>query len=186
MEANMVSRREFLKVMGFAACGVAGSGLPALVSPVMGAIDKERVLSFDSLRTGEKLDVTYWSRGEYSRRALHEVDHLLRDWRTNEVHSIDPALLDLLFAVRRKLDTTAPFRVISGYRSPATNAKLARRGRGVARKSLHMMGKAIDVAIPGVQIRALRNVALSLERGGVGYYPRSGFIHLDTGRVRRW
>lgn len=186
MEANMISRRGFLKVMGVTACGVAGSGLPALVSPVEGAIDKERVLSFDSLRTGEKLDVTYWSRGEYSRRGLHEIDHLLRDWRTNEVHSIDPALLDLLFAVRRKLHTTAPFRVISGYRSPATNAKLAGRSRGVARRSLHMMGKAIDVAIPGVQIRALRNVALSLKRGGVGYYPVSGFVHLDTGRVRRW
>lgn len=172
--------------MGVAACGVAGSGLPGLVPPVEAAIDKERVLSFDSFRTGETLDITYWVRGEYLASALHEIDHLMRDWRTDEVHSIDPALLDLLFAIRRQLHTTAPFRVISGYRSPATNAKLARRSRGVARRSLHMTGKAIDVAIPGVEIRALRNVALGLKRGGVGYYPRSGFVHLDTGRVRRW
>jgi len=147
----------------------------------------ERVASFDNLHTGETLRTVYWAEGGYVPEALREIDHVLRDFRTDEVLSIDPALIDLLFALRREMGSTAAFGVISGYRSPATNARLQRNGGGgVATRSLHMVGKAIDIRLPGRRLRDLREAALGLRGGGVGYYPRSNFVHVDTGRVRFW
>lgn len=147
-----------------------------------------RSLSFENIHTGEKLAVEYWAQGRYVPEALAEVNHLLRDFRSGEVRDIAPQLLDLLVALRTRLDTIAPIAVISGYRSPATNALL--RGEnghsGVAAKSLHMVGKAIDIRIPGRPLKALQEIALAQRAGGVGYYPQSDFVHVDVGAVRRW
>ena len=146
----------------------------------------EKSLSFQSMRTGETVAVKYWSKGQYVPQALREVDHIMRDWRTREVFLIDTALLDVLFKLRVKLSTTAPYRIISGFRSLSTNETLAQRNDKVASRSLHMAGMAIDTSLPGVDTRRLRDAALSLRLGGVGYYQKSTFVHIDTGRVRRW
>jgi uncharacterized protein YcbK (DUF882 family) len=145
-----------------------------------------RFLSFHNTHTGEKLKVTYWEKGHYLKDALSEVNHHLRDHRTNDVIKMDPRLLDQLFVIRQKMGFSQPFHVISGYRSPKTNAMLRRQGRGVARRSLHMSGRAIDIRVPGQNLSKVRLAALSMHSGGVGYYPSARFVHLDTGRVRRW
>ena len=136
--------------------------------------------------TGESLSCVYYRDGAYDPATLTRVNHFLRDFRTGEVHAIDPGLLDILFAVRARAGRDDAFHVISGYRSPATNAFLRSHSSGVARHSLHMVGRAIDVRLPGFPTRRLRDLALAMRRGGVGYYPTSDFVHLDTGRVRFW
>jgi len=147
----------------------------------------ERALAFHNTHTGERLRATYWADGRYDKGALREIDHLLRDHRSNSVRRIDRKLLDQLFVLRNKLTTTRPVHVISGYRSPKTNALLRKKGGGgVARRSQHMLGKAIDIRVPSRSLNKVRLAALSLQAGGVGYYPGSNFVHLDTGRVRRW
>jgi uncharacterized protein YcbK (DUF882 family) len=147
----------------------------------------ERGLSFRHLHTGERLSVTYYAEGDYVAESLSEVDRLLRDFRTGEVHPIDPALLDILHdltvAVERRGRTLD---IISGYRSPKTNAMLRKRSSGVAKRSLHMQGRAIDVRLPGLDTARLRKAAVGMGRGGVGYYRKSDFVHLDTGRFRTW
>jgi uncharacterized protein YcbK (DUF882 family) len=150
--------------------------------------EKARSLAFHNLHTGEHLSVDYWVEGDYQPQALLAVNHVLRDFRTGEIHSIEPGLLDLLVRVQGRLDTQAPFEVISGYRSPATNAMLRAEHEhsGVAAKSLHMQGMAIDVRIPDRSLLALRGAALTAQSGGVGYYPDLNFVHLDVGRIRRW
>jgi uncharacterized protein YcbK (DUF882 family) len=143
-------------------------------------------LSFHNLHTGEALAIEYWQNGAYAADACAAIDQILRDHRTGEIHAIDARLLDLLHELSGQLETRAPFQVISGYRSPHTNAALADASSGVARGSLHMQGLAIDIAIEGVPTATLRDAALSLARGGVGFYPNPGFVHVDVGRVRRW
>jgi uncharacterized protein YcbK (DUF882 family) len=149
---------------------------------------RARLLAFDNIHTGEKLRVEYWAGGQYLPDALAQVNHVLRDFRSGEVHPIAPQLLDLLSLLRTRLETAEPVSVISGYRSPITNAML--RGEyehsGVASKSLHMQGMAIDIRIAGRSLAALYNVALAQRGGGVGYYPQSDFVHVDVGRVRTW
>lgn len=147
-----------------------------------------RSLAFDNLHTGEKLTVDYWADGRYEPEALQAVNHVLRDFRTGDVHPIAPRLLDLLVLLRAKLDTAAPVEVISGYRSPRTNAMLraAEAHSGVAAKSLHMQGMAIDLRIANRPLQTLHAVALAQRAGGVGYYPASDFVHVDVGRVRHW
>jgi uncharacterized protein YcbK (DUF882 family) len=145
-----------------------------------------RTLSFEHLHTGERLRVTYFDGGDYVRDALLEIDHVLRDHYSGERTHMDPGLLDLLVNVSESLGAHTPFQVISGYRSPATNAMLAEHSGGVARHSLHMDGQAIDVRLPGRRLFDLRRAAWKLQRGGVGYYPGSNFVHVDTGRVRFW
>jgi uncharacterized protein YcbK (DUF882 family) len=149
-------------------------------------VNPVRELAFDHTHTNETLAVTYWRGGAYDRPALASINHLLRDFRTGQVHAIAPGLLDYLHAVRCVLGCDAPFEVISGFRSPATNEMLQRRSGGVATYSLHMEGRAIDVRVPGVPTSRLRDAAASLKLGGVGYYASSGFVHLDTGRFRQW
>lgn len=144
-----------------------------------------RSLSFVHTHTGETLDCAYYQ-GGYAPAELARVNHFLRDFRTGEVHRIDPGVLDILFDLRTRAGCDGPFHVISGYRSPRTNAMLRRRSDGVAAHSLHMRGQAIDVRLPGVPTQRLQELALALRRGGVGYYPKSDFVHLDTGRVRFW
>lgn len=146
----------------------------------------ERLLSFHHLHTGENLRVAYWRDGTYESEALAEINRHLRDFRTGESNSISPKLLDFLHALRTEAGSSDPFHVISGYRSPKTNAMLRKKSSGVAKKSLHMRGMAVDVSLPGRDLRQLRDAAKRLERGGVGYYAKSGFIHLDVGAVRSW
>lgn len=145
-----------------------------------------RSLAFLNTHTGERLDVVYVDGGRYQQDALAAIDRLLRDHRTDEVVPIDRMLLDTLARLRDSLDTTQPFHVISGYRSPATNAHLAAASSGVARRSLHMEGRAIDIRLPGRPLEAVRRAAVALRAGGVGFYRGSDFVHVDTGRVRTW
>ncbi|QID16824.1 DUF882 domain-containing protein [Nitrogeniibacter mangrovi] len=142
-------------------------------------------LSFHHLHTGERLSTVYRVDGRYQREALTRIAWLLRDFRTGKTHPMDPQLLDILHALSLRCEGET-FEVISGYRAPATNAMLARTTSGVARHSLHMEGRAIDVRLTGRATAQLRDAALALRRGGVGFYPDSDFVHLDTGRVRAW
>jgi uncharacterized protein YcbK (DUF882 family) len=172
------------RVLALGAGGLAWLG----AGPALGALRPrgERVLGFDNLHTGETLRAVYWADGGYVKDGLAGIDRILRDFRTGEVAPIDPALLDLLYALQVRLGTDAPFGVISGFRSAATNAQLRRSGGGVARRSLHLYGMAIDIRVPGRRLRDVRRAALDLRLGGVGYYPKPGFVHVDTGRVRFW
>ena len=145
-----------------------------------------RALKFLHTHTGERLSVEYFGGGQYVPDALATVNHFLRDFRTGDVHPIDAGLLDLLHGLTRLTETSRPFQVISGYRSPATNAALRRQSEGVAAGSLHMQGQAIDIRLADVPLPKLRQAALSVRRGGVGFYPASDFVHVDTGRVRTW
>lgn len=182
--ASSASRRRFLGTG--ARVAVAGMALQlaprAFAAPVV-----ERSLAFNHLHTGEKLSVVYAVGDDYLPEALTGLNGLLRDHYSGAVGAMDPHLFDLLFRVRQALGTARPFEVISGFRAPATNATLkATRGGGVATHSLHMEGRAIDVRIPGLGLATLRDAALSLGGGGVGFYARDGFVHMDTGRVRSW
>lgn len=145
-----------------------------------------RQIGFEHMHTGEDLSIVYSIDGEYQPGALAEINHLLRDFHTGEIKPIDPKLLDLLFALRRKLGTSQPFHVASAYRSPQTNAMLAETSSAVAVNSLHMEGMAIDIRVPHRPLASVRDAALALKGGGVGYYPRGNYLHLDTGRIRRW
>jgi uncharacterized protein YcbK (DUF882 family) len=146
----------------------------------------ERSLAFYNTHTGESLNTVYWVKGKYLPDALEAVDYILRDHRTDETITMEPELLDLLFTIRQQIECPYSFHIISAYRSPATNAYLRRRRRGVAEHSLHIEGKAVDLRIPGYDCALLRRAAIELQGGGVGYYPRSDFIHLDVGPIRYW
>jgi uncharacterized protein YcbK (DUF882 family) len=176
-----VGRRRFI-------AGAAAAALCAIAAPAIAAPRPlpRRVIAFDHLHTGERLSLVYWAQGRYVPGALARVNYLLRDFRTGDVHPIDPRLLDLLAAVSARLDTREPYEIVSGYRSPATNEWLREHTEGVASNSLHMQGLAVDVRIPGRSLSALHRTALALKGGGVGYYPRSDFVHVDVGPPRRW
>jgi uncharacterized protein YcbK (DUF882 family) len=147
----------------------------------------ERRLCFQNLHTGEHCTSTFWSKGDYVWEGLREVNHVLRDFRTNDVYPIDVKLLEVLHDLDAKLGGGKKFMVISGYRSPKTNAMLAAAdGSGVAKNSLHMSGRAIDVRVEGLDLAYLRQAAMAMKRGGVGYYPKSDFVHVDVGAVRSW
>jgi uncharacterized protein YcbK (DUF882 family) len=145
-----------------------------------------RSLNFLHTHTGERLAVEYCGVDGYLPDALASVNHFLRDFRTGDEHPIDPSLLDLLHRLTGLTASRRPFEVISGYRSPATNRQLRRRSEGVAASSLHMVGQAIDIRLIDIPLPTLRAAALSIHGGGVGYYPASNFVHVDTGRVRFW
>ncbi len=172
------SRRAFLGALALPMLS-APRGLLALAS---GA----RVLHLSHTHTGEHLAVEYFSGGAYLPDALKAVNYVLRDFRTGDIHEIDPELLDLLYRVATVTDTSRPFQVISGFRSPATNEMLRNKSESVAAGSLHMKGQAIDIRLADVPLSTLRAAALDAQRGGVGYYPSSDFVHVDTGRVRTW
>src|ERR1700761_5045304 len=196
----MLPRRELLR-LGLAAA--AGSGLCAAVgglaggpgapAVLRGALTPSRPISnetrrvaFHSLHTGEKLDAVYFEQGRYAPQVLNAVNHLLRDYRTGDVHMIDPRLLDLLDHVAMRTGSRDPFEVICGYRSPKTNAMLHQHSEEVAAHSLHMSGMAIDIRLDDAALPHLHDAALDLGAGGVGYYPVSNFVHVDVGPVRRW
>jgi uncharacterized protein YcbK (DUF882 family) len=156
------------------------------VLPTRPPTQSARRLWLYNAHTGEALRTVYWENGEYLPGVLNEVNYFFRDFRANEVKAIDPRLLDLLSYIHSELETTKPFNLISGYRSPATNAWLASQSEGVARHSMHIEGRAADINISGRQLSFLERIAIALHGGGVGYYPRAGFVHVDTGRIRRW
>jgi uncharacterized protein YcbK (DUF882 family) len=176
-----LDRRRFL-CWGIAAAAAAVP-MPAWAT-VLGTA--KRRLSFVNLHTDEKLTALYWANGAYQPSAVKDINYLLRDFRTGEVRAIDLRLLDLLYTLQHRVKSGSPFQVISGYRSPKTNAKLAALSDGVARRSYHMKGMAIDVALTDRTLPALREAAMSLRAGGVGFYPKPGFVHVDVGPVRTW
>ena len=178
-------RREFLRSALLLAPLVACPGIVQATSPATNS--ESRRLAFYHTHTAETLDVVYSEGGVYVPDALKEVHHLFRDFRTGDSHPIDPALLDILHDVQQATGGGhGRFEIISAYRSPATNQMRASRSGGVADHSLHLQGQAIDVRLPGVRTSDLRLAGLHLANGGVGYYPGSDFVHLDTGRVRSW
>jgi len=181
---NGISRRVFL------AAGMAATVACFLPFKAVAAVSKvffaERALSFYNTHTGESMKTVYWTQGAYVSQALSDINYILRDYRTGGVKEIDTDLLDLLFALHQKLESTAPFNIISGYRSPETNSLLNIMSKGVVKNSLHIYGKAIDISLPGHELKVLQRAAVDLQRGGVGYYPSSDFVHVDVGIIRYW
>ena len=190
MKATCPHRRRLLHLGAGGGLGAATAlGWPALAraAPV---VPSARALALDHLHTRERLDLVYALADAYLPPALQSLNHFLRDHYSDVAGQMDPALFDLMHRVRSLLRPPrgqAPYQIISGYRAPATNLNLQRtRGGGVATRSLHMEGRAVDLRLPGVPLAELRDAALSLRVGGVGYYPNEQFVHLDTGRVRAW
>jgi len=171
--------------LGLAAATVAGGLLKP--AEALAAIGGPRKLSLKNMNTGESFTSVYWRDGRYVPDALQKLNILLRDHRANEVHRIDPELFDLLASISHKLDIAGTeVQIVSAYRAPRTNAKRASESRGVARNSYHIQGMALDIRLPGRDLRGIYNSAVSLGQGGVGYYRRSNFVHIDTGPVRTW
>lgn len=182
---NSPSRRLFLK--GFA-CVAATTmmGAPGIAQAAKGNFYSSRKLAFHNLHTEEKLSLTYFDHGHYVPDAVHDLSYLLRDHRSGDAHAMDPELFNILDDLQTALGGNKTFQVISGYRSPATNRMLNKTSSGVAKKSLHMQGKAIDIRVVGVDSRLVQKAAIKMARGGVGYYRKSDFVHIDTGNVRHW
>ena len=176
----LAGRRSFLRRLGAATLGLAAA------RAALATADSRRELAFVHTHTGEQLSAVYYEAGAYCSPALLQVNQLLRDFRTETVFPIDPAVLDRLFLLQSAAGSREPFQVISGYRSPTTNAALRTRSSGVAEHSLHLQGRAIDVRLPGVPTGQLALLAQRQSGGGVGFYRVSDFVHLDTGRVRSW
>jgi uncharacterized protein YcbK (DUF882 family) len=182
-EKSIVARRAFLKAgVALLAAGVTSRAFATAPS----ALAPERKLDFYNTHTGEQLSAVYWADGAYQSEGLADIYHVLRDYRTGDISPISTRLLDLLHSLSTSLDARQPFHIISGYRSPATNAKLAEMSDGVAKHSLHMEGLAIDIRLPGRELAEVRRAAIAMGYGGVGYYPASDFVHVDVGRVRTW
>jgi uncharacterized protein YcbK (DUF882 family) len=183
-EDGFFSRRGFLGA-------IAAAGIISLVpAPLWAAVKSpgkiSRTIELYSLHSKEHLKATYYKNGRYQPRAMQELNRFLRDHRTGGVRAIDKKLLDLVHTLWQLSGSHEPIHVVCGYRSPLTNKMLQGRRRGVARKSLHMEGKAADIYIPGCGTKRLQKIAVRLKRGGVGYYPRPDFVHVDTGKVRYW
>lgn len=176
---KMAGRRRVLRAFGCAALSLALPFAPAAWAAA------PRSISLYHTHTGERLDAVYFEQGEYLPDAIAELSRLLRDFRTGEICAFDARLFDTLHALNLACGE-GTYEVVSAYRSEQTNAMLRRQSRRVATNSLHVFGRAIDVRLPGRDIRRLRDAALALKGGGVGFYPRSNFVHLDTGPVRSW
>lgn len=176
-----LSRRGFLTSIAATAITLAAPNVIASAVPA-----RDRELAFYNTHTGEKISATFWSDGNYLDDGIDEINWILRDHRAGIANPIDPKLLDLLHQLQAKVEHQGEFHIISGYRSPATNDMLNKRSSGVAKRSYHMQGKAIDIRLPGFESSQLRKAAISLKGGGVGYYSSSNFVHLDVGRVRYW
>ncbi|MDE2304492.1 MAG: DUF882 domain-containing protein [Gammaproteobacteria bacterium] len=197
-----LKRRDFLRLGGAAVAAAAGLGAvprPARAAMLQSAMPvppsaepssdpgaEPKRIAFANLHTGEELDVTFFRDRTYVPTAMNSIENLLRDFRNDERHPIDPRLMDYLHAVALRFGADPRFEVISGYRSPQTNAMLRATTRGVALHSFHMKGRAIDIRLPQVDCARLAEAALALRRGGVGYYRASNFVHLDTGAFRTW
>lgn len=184
MTIDSISRRGILGI--FAATTVAAAPVTANAFGILrGAGDYRRVRMYSG-RTGESIDTVYWVDGKYIRDALNEVNIFMRDWRTGTAIGIDPRTVDIAAASHRLLQTNEPYMMLSGYRSPQTNAMLSRSTAGVARNSLHMVGKAADLRLKSRSVSQMSKAAAACRGGGVGKYSRSNFVHMDCGAVRSW
>lgn len=178
------SRRHFLSQM--VSLAVAGAAF-SLASPALGAKIGTRSLAFEHTHTGKRLSIVYVRGDRYVPEALSTLNAFLRDHYSGQIGRMDPKLFDLLYKLKLTLGCDQPFQIISGYRCPETNTKLRKKGSGgVAKQSLHMEGKALDLRLPGIPLTDLRDAALASRVGGVGYYPHDKFVHVDTGEVRSW
>ncbi|MEM7057789.1 MAG: DUF882 domain-containing protein [Pseudomonadota bacterium] len=174
-----ISRRMLL-------CGIAGAGITLAAPAIARGAGSFRSLSMINNRTAEKLTTAYWVEGEYIPEAMEAVNYILRDWREDQVIQIDPKVIDIMAATQNILDASEPFEVVSGYRSPKTNAMLRSRSRGVARNSYHTRGMAVDLTMKTRSAYEIAGAAKSLGAGGVGRYSRSNFAHVDSGPIRDW
>lgn len=187
MSNEDATRQDWLARRGFLRLAVAAPFVALGPLRAAAAVGRPRALAFYNTHTGESLRATYWADGCLLPEGASAIDRILRDHRSDEIHPIDPRLLDLLHRLVGALDAREPLHVISGYRSAATNALLrAHGGGGVATRSLHLVGEALDFRVPGRSLASVRRAALALQGGGVGYYPASDFVHVDVGRVRWW
>jgi uncharacterized protein YcbK (DUF882 family) len=182
--AIRISRRALLGAFAATAVSAAPQFSKAFAF-VRGAGDIRRLRLYSG-RTGESVDTLYWIDGEYIPEVLTEINHFFRDWRTDQVHQIDTRTLDILAASHSILRINEPYLLLSGYRSPATNAMLRRQSSGVARNSLHMQGQAADLRLESRSVSQVARAAAACEAGGVGRYSRSNFTHMDCGVVRTW
>jgi uncharacterized protein YcbK (DUF882 family) len=174
-------------LFSFCAAGAAGVVIGGVSPKQAEAALGDRTLTIYNTHTGEWLkNMVYWSRGRYLLSSLQDMSILMRDHRNDEVHRVDPRLCDILYRTQRLLGANGAIHMVSGYRSPKTNAMLAKNTTGVAKNSYHLRGQAIDVFIPGVRLGEIQKAGLWLKQGGVGFYPNSGFVHLDSGPVRKW
>ena len=180
-ENTAATRRRFVTL-------ALGASAAIFIKPssVFAALPVARQLSFRHLHTGERVKSVYWEKGRYIPESLREINRLMRDFRTDQVKPMDPRILDILYALSRRVECTNGFTIIGGYRSPTTNSMLREASAGVAKNSLHLKGQAVDLTLPGCSLANLRRAALSLQAGGVGYYPSSDFLHVDCGPVRSW
>ncbi len=180
-QAAGLRRRDFL-------CLGAASAAAMLAPPVLAKSGpvQERTLSLYNTHTGEDVSTVFWAAGDYINSGLQDINTLLRDHRSGDIYPIDPDLLDLLYVLQQQVGSRKVYQVISGYRSPRTNAALSSSSAGVAKRSYHMQGKAIDIRLPGCDLKQLHRAALEIKAGGVGYYPGSDFIHVDVGPRRSW
>ncbi len=184
MANNSMTRRTLLRA--FAATTVAAAPVMANATGLLrGAGDIRRLRMYNG-RAGESLDMIYWIEGDYIRPALDEINYFFRDWRDNTVHRIDQRTVDILTASHRLMETDEPYTLLSGYRSPATNAMLRSRSSGVARNSRHLRGEAADVRLQSRSVGQMYQAARACNAGGVGRYSRSDFVHMDCGPVRSW
>lgn len=182
---DVASRRLFLKGL-LVGAAVSATGFSGIAKATAGKLQLPRKLAFYNLHTEEKVSMTYFEEGQYVKGAVQELNYLLRDHRSGDVYNMDPELYDLLYDLQSSLGGNKTFQVISGFRSASTNAMLNQKSRGVATKSLHMQGKAIDIRVEGVDSKVLQQASIALQKGGVGYYHKSDFVHIDTGNVRYW
>lgn len=193
MELNdkAVSRRDILKLGGYATLGaliLPANPSQAIAASLNSGVIKEgaRELAFRNTHTGETFSGVYRVGNKYLPDAFDKMNAVLRDFRTGDVFPMDPRLMDILYVLQNMAGTNQPYEIISGYRSPKTNTMLRNTSSGVAKKSYHMTGQAIDIRLPNFNTAQLEKLAISLKAGGVGYYSKSNFVHVDTGPVRNW
>ena len=179
-----LNRRHFLRLMAWA--GLISCSSKSVFAAIEKSKLQERSLSLYNPHTKESFVGVYWCDGGCVASAMENINHIMRDIRTDDAKEIDIHLLDLLSAISTKLHPKEPFTVISGYRSPKTNALLRKRGSGAAKNSYHIKGQAVDIRLPGYKTSALRRAAHKLKKGGVGYYPKRRFVHIDVGPIRYW
>lgn len=182
--SQLITRRGILGA--FAATTIAAAPTYSMAAGFLRGGGDIRRLRMTNGRTGERIDMIYWVEGDYIKEALREVNYFMRDWRRDEAAKIDARNIDIMAAAHRLLDTREPYQLLSGYRSPATNAMLARRSGGVAKKSYHMKGMAADLRVAGRSVNQIARAAASCKAGGVGRYSGSNFVHMDCGPVRQW
>ena len=177
------SRREFL---GLSMTAAVASLVPSEIYAAAEEIQTEKTICLHNVYTLETIETVYWKDGAYLPEALSDINHIFRDIRSGKERTINKELINLLYDLQQEVNIEEPFHIVSGYRTPRSNALLRKTTKGVAKNSFHMYGKAVDIRLPDYSLKTLRRKAMKLQGGGVGFYPRSNFIHVDVGSVRYW